>query len=386
MSSGPARHGLPAALVVIAFLAGTMAAPRPVEAFGIDTGAIVSAITASKAAMTAAVTSVQTVLNGTLLIMNTFLGNGFTQISNYLKAQVGAQEQIADANNMVQARIAREVRNAQSMEEHAVNREDCLNLSGGQAAVVAVRNADEVAAALNSSVDQRTHADKGTPAWYGEAQAAQSNNDMHFSRYCNDAEAEAGICAAVSKEQKNADQNASSLLTPPVYADQTAVTRANDYAMTLVQSVPTAALRGPALTSTAGQQSLPGRRAYGAAISLAHDIVHDVLSWHSGTVTLSDAQKAEAVREGITQTDTGSTWEATELEVNRRYGGTDWQADLQAMPPKSVMVQIALLDAQRNWLLWQQLKLDQKRAMAEAAQLAVAAEHHLQVPAPAPTP
>ena len=156
--------------------------------------------------------------------------------------------------------------------------------------------------------------------------------------------------------------------------------------MTLFPSVPNSAFLGPALTSTTAQQSLPGRRAYVAAISLAHDIVHDVLSWHSGTVTLYDAQKAEAVREGITQTYTGSTWDATELEVNRRYGGTDWQADLQAMPPKSVMVQIALLDAQRNWLLWQQLKLDQKRAMAEAAQLAVAAEHHLQVPAPAPTP
>lgn len=148
-------------------------------------------------------------------------------------------------------------------------------------------------------------------------------------------------------------------------------------------------MRGNAITTPEGQQAMPGRRSYNAAISLAHDIGNDVLSWRAGTVTLTAAQKAEAQREGISQTDTGSLWEATELEVNRRYSGTDWQADLQAMPSeKSVLIQIALLDSQRNWLLWQQLKLQQKTALVSAKRLALEADASLKrfTPLPVPNP
>ncbi|MFT9366899.1 MAG: hypothetical protein ABF572_15330 [Gluconobacter sp.] len=370
------------------FAAGMMLAPRPAYAlFGIDEGPIIAAITALQSAMNSVVNTTKTVLNDSLGLINGSLGNGFTQLSNYMKAQVGAQEQIADANNLVQARLARDVRNAQIRDDHAVNRQDCLNLEGGQSAVVAAHNAMAVATALDGAKDNRTHAARDTPSWAGGGQAAQANNTHHFSQYCDDAEAEAGICSLAATGVKAADQNASSLLTPPVYADQTAIDRANDYETTLIQPVAPAALRGSALNTTEGQQGLPQRRGYNAAISLAHKIGDDVLSWHTGTVTLSAAQKAEAQREGITQTDTGSQWEATELEVNRKYAGTDWQGDLQAMPgEKSVLIQIALLDAQRNWLLWQQLKLDQTRALAEATRLSIAAEQRRPRTSPMPVP
>lgn len=375
-------------IIIISFMAGSMAAPRPAYAlFGLDVAPIVAAITTMQGAMNTVITTTRTVLNETLGLINGSLGSGFTQISNYLKAQIGAQEQIADANNMVQARLARDVRNATIRDNHAVNRQDCLNLEGGQSTVVAAHNAMEVAAALDGAKDSRTRAARDTPSWAGGGQASQANNTHHFSKYCDDAEAEAGICSLATSDLKAADQSASSLLTPPVYADQTAIDKANDFETTLIQPVAPAALRGSALTTTEGQQALPGRRSYSAAISLAHKIGDDVLSWHAGTVTLSAAQKAEAQREGITQTDTGSQFEATELEVNRKYSGTDWQADLQAMPSeKSVLVQIALLDAQRNWLLWQQLKLDQSRALAEAARLSIAAEQRRPRASPMPVP
>ena len=368
-----------------AFILGTAVAPRPAYA-DLSAAAIVAAIGALEKAIGVGLTSVQNVLNSTLSIMNTTLGSGFSQISNYLKAQVGAQEQIADANNMVQARLARDVRNAQLRDDHAVNRQDCLNLEGGQAAVVAVHNGTEVATALDVGQDQRTQARQGTPSWTGAAQGAQANNNHHFSLYCSDAEAEAGICSLASTPQQNADQEAGSLFGPPTYADTSAITAANDYVTTLVQPVAPAALRGTALTSIEGQATLPKRRSYDAAISLALHIGHDIVGWHANTVTLSPAQKAEAGREGISNTNIGSAFEATELEINRKYSGTDWQADLQAMPSsKSVLVQIALLDAQRNWLLWQQFKLDQQRALVEANRLAIEAGGHLPI-SPMPTP
>lgn len=368
------------------FVLATFAAPRPAYAF-FDAAPIIGAITTLQSAMNSVITTAQKVLNGTLGLINGSLGDGFTQVSNYLKAQVGAQEQIADANNMVQAGLARDVRAAQQRDNHAVNRQDCLNLEGGQAAVVAARNGGAVAAALDGGKDKRTQAAKGTPSWEGAGQGAQANNNHHFSLYCSDAEADAGICSLASAEQQGADQDAVNLLTPPTYEDQPSIDRANDYVTTLIQPVAPAALRGSALTSVDGQSALPGRRSYNAAISLAHHVGDVVVGWHANTVTLSAAQKAEASREGITNTDIGSEYEATELEINRKYSGTDWQADLQAMPsPKSVLVQIALLDAQRNWLAWEQYKLDQARALMEADRLAIEAEHRLREVSPMPVP
>lgn len=374
-----------ASIVAFAFVIGTWAAGRPAYA-DLSDAPIVAAIGALESAVGQGLSAVQTALNTTLNIMNTTLGSGFTQISNYLKAQVGAQEQIADANNMVQARLARDVRNAQLRDNHAVNRQDCLNLEGGQAAVVAVHNGSEVAAALDAGQDPRTQAREGTPSWAGEAQGAQANNNHHFALYCSDAEADAGICTLAAGTQQNADQEAESLFGPETYPDTTSITSANDYVTTLIQPVAPAALRGTALTSIEGQGALPARRSYDAAIALALHIGHEIVGWHSNTVTLSTAQAAEATREGITNTSIGSAFEATELEINRKYSGTDWQSDLQAMPSdKSVLGQIAMLDAQRNWLLWQQFKLDQERALIDANRLSLEAGNRLHI-SPVPTP
>lgn len=379
-----------AAAFVFGLFLWTAVAPQPAYAmFGVDTAAIVGAITALQGAMNSVIAEMQGVLDAALVEINFSALSGFSQITNYLKAQVGANEQIADANNMVNARLQRDVINAHIMDEHAVNRQDCLNLEGGQATIVAARKAEDVQLALDVAKDARTRAARNTPSWTGAGQASQANNSLHFSKYCDDAEAEAGLCSLADTALKGADQDASSLLTPPVYTDQKAIDRANDYETTLIQPVVPAAMRGNAITTPEGQQAMPGRRSYNAAISLAHDIGNDVLSWRAGTVTLTAAQKAEAQREGISQTDTGSLWEATELEVNRRYSGTDWQADLQAMPSeKSVLIQIALLDSQRNWLLWQQLKLQQKTALVSAKRLALEADASLKrfTPLPVPNP
>lgn len=379
-----------AAAFVLALFMWCAVTPQPAYAmFGVDTAAIVGAITALQGAMNSVIAEMQGVLDAALVEINFSALSGFSQITNYLKAQVGANEQIADANNMVNARLQRDVINAHIMDEHAVNRQDCLNLEGGQATIVAARKAEDVQLALDVAKDARTRAARNTPSWTGAGQASQANNSLHFSKYCDDAEAEAGLCSLADTALKGADQDASSLLTPPVYTDQKAIDRANDYETTLIQPVVPAAMRGNAITTPEGQQAMPGRRSYNAAISLAHDIGNDVLSWRAGTVTLTAAQKAEAQREGISQTDTGSLWEATELEVNRRYSGTDWQADLQAMPSeKSVLIQIALLDSQRNWLLWQQLKLQQKTALVSAKRLALEADASLKrfTPLPVPNP
>ena len=377
MSRRPSRL-VPVLMLTIAFMVGQFTAPVPAQAFGIDIGPILAAITTAQTALSTATNTAKSVINGTLGLMNDKLGLGINQITNYLKGQVGAQEQIADANNMVQALLAKEVRHAEIQDLHAVNRQDCLNLEGGQAQVIAARQSNDVAVALDVAKGARTRAEKGTPSWAGGGQGAQANNNAHFGKYCDDAEADAGLCTIASDTMKGADEAATSLFTPPVYSGQEAIDRANAYAVTLIEPVAPAAQRGSAITSTQGQQLMPFRRSYNAAMHLSHMIVDHVLSQRAETVTLTAAQKAEAQREGITVTDKGSSWEETELEVNRKYSGTDWQADLQAMSSdKSVLIQIALLDAQRNYLLWNSYKLQEMTAVAEAKRLAIEADEAL---------
>jgi len=372
----------------VAFQIGTFFAPRPAYAF-FDSVAIVSAITALQSAMNTAVSTAKNVLNNSLGLINTGLGDGFGQLSKLSIASITADQKIADANNIVQAQIQRDERNAQVRDQHAVNRQDCLNLQDGAATVVAARSGEQFSAALDGGKNRRTDARQGTPSWTGSGQATQAANNHHFSKYCNDAEAEAGLCSAASDALVNADQHAISLLGPSVYADQDGINQANDYAQGLIEPVAPPALRGDAIRSPQGQSLLPERRAYGAALSLAHFVVDDVQGWRAPTVTLSAAQRAEATREGRTDTEKGSELEALELDINRKLGGTDWQGDLQAMPSdKSVLIQIALLDAQRNQIMLAQLKMQQAQAMMQAAQLSTMERDRLAhvTPMTVPTP
>jgi hypothetical protein len=111
--------------------------------------------------------------------------------------------------------------------------------------------------ALDIAKGARTRAEKGTPSWAGGGQGAQANNNAHFSKYCDDAEADAGLCTLPDATMKGADQAATSMFTPPAYHGKDAMDRANAYALTLIEPVAPAAQRGSAITSTVGQQELP---------------------------------------------------------------------------------------------------------------------------------
>ena len=351
MSRRSSRFALALLLAVRIFM-GEVLAPAPARAFGFDIGPILAAISTAQSALSTATNTARDVLNKTLGGIDGDLGKGFGQLTNYLKGQVGAQEQIADANNMVQAQIAKDVRHAEIQDLHAVNRQDCLNLEGGQAQVVAARQASDVAVALDIAKGARTRAEKGTPSWAGGGQGAQANNNAHFSKYCDDAEADAGLCTLPDATMKGADQAATSMFTPPAYHGKDAMDRANAYALTLIEPVAPAAQRGSAITSTVGQQELPFRRSYNAALHLAHMIADHVLSQRAETRTLTAAQNAEAQREGLAVTGQGSSWEATAPAINRKYSVTELQPPLKAKTTdKSLPVQTPLLQAPRKWAL-----------------------------------
>ena len=318
-------------------------------------------------------------------LINNQLTSGFTQQSNYTKAAVGAQEQIADASNTAMATYQKDIRNAQLRDEHTLSPAACTALNMGQAITVSAGQSWRVGQALSAVTDPRGEAGPGTPANAGQGQAAAAITQLHLSRYCSQNEAAAGLCT-VTAARENLDQRASSLFGVPNYAGQDGVDAANDYATSLIQPVPPAAARGDALTSVAGQDAQARRRGYNAKMSLARSVVNDIIASRTNSVTLTAEQKQQQTNMGLTATDTSSWYGTLELEVYRRAGGVDWAASLQAMTPKAVQVEIATELAMGNYIALANLKVAQQNAALAAAQLATSASSELRPAASMPTP
>lgn len=313
------------------------------------------------------------------------LTQGFTQISNYQKAQVGAIQQITDAALMSQARYQRDLRNAGIRDQHVASPQACYGLDSGQAAEVSRIQAGQVAASINAVMDRRGEGAPGTPAYYGQAQSMTSANALHLSRYCNQTEAAVGLCSLSARP--NADVRFSSFHGADVYAGSAGVNAANDYATNLIQPVVPAALRGDQLTSISGQDASAQRRGYDARMSLARGVLTHQIALQSPAVMLTDQQKQQLRARGIDPGETGSWLQVLGLEVDRRVSDVGWASALQAMPPATVSREIAIQLAFSNYIAMQNLRLQMQTAALNAAQLAAMAEQAYQraVPMPSPT-
>jgi hypothetical protein len=287
--------------------------------------AVTNAISTMMNNITSSITGLQTSLYD-------ILTKGFTQEANYQKAQIGSIEGITDASNVANAQFLRSVRNAQVRDQHVLSPEACITLSSNQSMTAAAVQAAKVSQAISNVMDARGEGGPGTPAWYGTGQAMSAITQLHMIRYCDQDEAQDGLCTAAPVAEIDADQRVSSVFADASYPDQTSVNAANDYATELIQPVVPGAIRGDALASVAGQDAAAQRRGYNAQISLARGVLADVVASRAGAVTLTTAQQQQMQVEGLTPATTGSWYEAVDLEVNRHLSGTDWQASLQYMP------------------------------------------------------
>lgn len=378
-----------------AFVAGgVLFNATPARADFFDSAGIITAISALQEATqklfanlgTQLTSSFETNMTNLGNVVDQQLGSGFTQISNYQKAQIGAVETIADASNMVNAQTARNIRNAQLRDQHELNPQNCAALDGGQATVVAARSARAMHFAITKAKGSRGRAEPDTPSWAGQGQGTQAANQNHYSRYCSSAEQQANLCSTGNPDTADADQDVNFLIGVDTYDDQTKIDSANDYLSNLIQPVAPAALRGSALTSAAGQDALAKRRSYNAQMSLAGDIGNNIMGWHAATVQLTQAQQQEMTNEGQTATPTGSQFQAVDLEVSRRFSGVQWHANLQAISEKGVLVEIATELALQNYLSWQSLQVTQKAALVGAAVLANQADGRLESSVTMPSP
>jgi hypothetical protein len=344
----------------------------------IDIG-VMGILQAAQSALTNAITSIGTQITGAVTKMETsitgLLRDGFTQNANYAKAQVAAQQQIADASNVAMARLQRDVRNAQIRDEQAPSPQACTALDFGQALQAAAGQSWRVATAISNVMDPRSEGGPGAPAYYGAAQSAAASTQLHLSRYCDQREAEAGLCSVSSLP--NADQRAASLFGPETLDGTTGVNAANDFATNLIQPIVPAALRGDQLTSVTGQDAAAQRRAYTARMSLARNTLSYAIAVQTPSVTLTAAQKQQMQDQGLTPVDTTSWFQAMDLEVSRRISSVGWAASLQFMPPASVNREIALELAMNNYIAMQTYRVQLYNAAIGAAQLATMAERQL---------
>ncbi len=319
-------------------------------------------------------------------LMGDKLTAGFTQSANYAKASIGAQEQIADASNTVMARNARDLRNAQIRDEHVVTPQACAALDDGQTIAVSAGQSWKVSQGISDITDKRTQGRPNTPAWAGQGQATAAANQLHLSRYCSQNERQVGLCNLSNSNTENSDQSSTSLFGRFSYPDQDGINAANDYARTLIEPVPPAALRGGQLTSVAGQEAEAKRRGYNAQMSLANGVLNDIIASRTSSVVLTSGQKQQLQAQGLPAVETASWVQAQDLEVNRRISGVAWHAGLQGMPTKSVLIEMASEQAMTNYILWQVFGVLQRNGAVDAAQLAATATANFRAAPAIPTP
>ena len=126
-------------------------------------------------------------------LLNDKLTSGFTQQSNYAKAQpLGAQEQIADASNTVPWRPTRKTSaTPQLRDEHTLSRPKPASRSTcGQAITVSAGQSWRVGQALSQGHRSARRGRTGHPGLCRRrARRAAAITQLHLSRYCSQNEA-----------------------------------------------------------------------------------------------------------------------------------------------------------------------------------------------------
>lgn len=353
----------------------------------VDIG-VMTILQAAQQALTNAISSIGDQITSSVTHMETsvsdMLRDGFTQNANYAKAQVAAQQQIADASNTANARVLRDARNSQIRDEQTPNPQACAALDNGQSLQAAAGQASLLAASISNVMDPRSEGAPGTPAYYGAAQSAAASTQLHLSRYCGPQEAEAGLCSV--SPLPNADQRAASLYGRDTLDGETGVNAANDFVTNLVQPVVPAALRGDQLTSVAGQDAAARRRSYTARMSLARDVLNFSIAVQAPSVTLTAAQQQQMQEQGRMPVQKASWLQAMDLEISRRVSSVSWAASLQAMPPASVNREIAMELAMSNYIALQNFRVQLYNSALQASILSATTERNGAPPVQMPSP
>ncbi|MCB8877429.1 hypothetical protein [Acidisoma silvae] len=317
---------------------------------------------------------------------NTLLQEGFTQNANYSKAQIGAQEQIADASNEAMGQYMLQLRDAQIRDQQTVSPTQCAALDGGVSTQSAAHQAYQVAYTIAKIQDERDQGWPTMPSYYGQAQGAAAANAEHINGYCDANDQAAGLPCAANTATADTDQSFSTLFAGGTYATQQALTAAKDYATNLIEAVAPAPLRGSQLTSLAGQDAQVARRAYNARISAAQTFLDNIVGEQSQTVPLTTVQQNYLTNMGLTAQTQGSWLQVLQIESERRVSDETWAANLQSMPPPSVEREIATELALNNYLQFQIYKTSLERGSLEAAHLAVDTQHDYVPTSTLPTP
>jgi len=317
---------------------------------------------------------------------NTLLREGFTQNANYSKAQIGAQEQIADASNTAMSQFQLGIRDAQIRDEQAPSPTACASLDGGVGAQSAAINSFGLYQTLAQVHDLRGEAGPNMPSYYGSGQATASNASNHLALYCDANDSAAGICPNGVSAKPDADQQFLSLFNTGTYPDQASVVAAKDYAINLIEPIAPGALRGDQLASIAGQEAAMRRRSFNARMSLAQSIVDQQIAMQTASVPLTTTQQQFLNDMGLPAEQNGSLLQVMQIEAERRTSDVNWSAMMAAATPAAVNREIANELAELIYIAFQNYKLALQHATISATQLAQTTERDfmptVRMPAP----
>ena len=315
------------------------------------------------------------------------LQQGFTQQANYVKAQTGAIQQIADASNTAMGQFQMQMRQAQVRDDHTVSPTACAALDGGVSTVSAGVQGYDVAWTIGAIQNSRGQAQPGMPSYYGQGQAVASMAQEHLVNYCDQKDVDAGLCPVLSPNP-DGDTEYGNYAGMGTYSTQGAINTAKDFAVNLIEPIAPAALRGDQLSSITGQNAAVRRRSYDARMSLAANVTIQQIGMQSPAVPITQQQSAYLTSIGLPLPPSGNiSWlQALQIEAERRVSDVNWAATLQADPPAAVQREVAIELALTNYLLFQQFKTGLQHGVIAAASLAQSVDRDFAPTSQMPTP
>lgn len=301
------------------------------------------------------------------------------QLSGYQAQSAKALTQALDAQTRLQAQIAREVEETETMRAHRPGPNACTAVTG-LAGLGGSRRAAAGAHARASEVETgRIVRDRAVVAAPGAAADGAARFETLTRTYCSRERAGEDACRGEDALHA-ADLKAGTLFDRRTFDDgaalRAAVELSRNLAAPVVYDPPPLA---SAETAPERRQVLLGRAA-DARAALAADYFAHARALRAPGVALGAWAEAVAPEAGRDPARPVSRYELLELLASRRFEDPNRFVALQEMSEANLLRELVTLQAIGLMLEWERYRLDERRGAMEAARLAAAAEAMRRLP------
>ena len=311
------------------------------------------------------------------------LGTG--QVSGNLKEQIGADSNLANAQDdrAVVGRI--EEARLDALRESASGVSACNVITGSLNATAVEAASLSYAESMAQGLTDWGSGAANMPSSQGTAAAISSRVALHCERFANQQDVDSGLCESVGSMPDASINAAKSLF----YHEQGSVAGTLDkerlaavdaYVTNLMNPEPTGAALQADASTAAGREAAAGKLSELARFSAGETALADITGRRSIQESGNYSQYLKdtaAVIPGYKASDFGSgvSWyDMMDVRARAWFMNTNWAIEMNAGDPAQAVKDSALIESFNSYLGWETYKLLQRQTVILATMLAIQVE------------